>query len=86
MNGPRWAHTLNLSDIFHSDAYTYHQRRDIIVRRIRAAGWFKSAAADGEDIGYLVDDLATSVTPADFDTVWDDIYDWCDEQRVWVNT
>lgn len=82
----KWNHSIDISDVFHSEALSYPERRDAIVARFRVAQWFKSAVTAGEDIGYMLDDLASSETASDFDVVWSEIYDWCDENRVWVNT
>lgn len=86
-----WKHTLKLGDVFHAEDMTFPERRDAIVARIRAAGWFKRAAADEDfDFGYeitnIVDDLADADDPSAFDAAWEAFYDWADEQRVWVET
>jgi hypothetical protein len=78
---PAWAHTLDIKDIFHDDAKEFEEKRDEIVRRIRAAAFY-----DEEEIGYLVTDLAEADDVEDFDYYWNNFYDWADYARVWVAT
>lgn len=78
-----WAHTLKLDDIFHSEAHSFTNRRDIIVKRIRGAGFFDEADSELQE---LVDELADSRDTDEFDRVWDYFYDWADDHRVWVVT
>ena len=82
-----WRHTLKIDDIFGDDGIPFFERRDTIVARIRAAGWYQKAAAD-EDDGYeisdIVEDLAASACARDFDAAWSNFYDWADSTRIWV--
>lgn len=79
----RWAFTLKLDDVFHSEAIGFGNKRDIIVKRIREARWF-----DPEDmyLTEIVDELSLVDDVDEFDRVWDDFYDWADFNRVWVVT
>lgn len=86
----KWKAKLDLSGIFYDESMTFIERRDAIVARIRAAGWFKRAVADGSaqydyEVGGIVDELADTETADDFDIVWDGFYDWADaDHRLWI--
>jgi len=79
----RWIHTLFLGDVFHDESRTFEQRRDEIVRRIKASRWYDEDDWRAEQI---VEDLAETVDADDFDGPWSDFYDWADASRVWVET
>ena len=83
-----WKHQLKLGDVFHNDDMTFDARRDAIVARIRATGWYKRTVAgeDGYELTDIVDDLADTKGADTFDEIWSNFYDWCDENRVWVET
>jgi hypothetical protein len=78
-----WLHKLQLADVFHNETYTREQRRDEIVKRIKAAPFYDE---DDYDLFYIVDELADTDTAEWMDQVWDAFYDWADEHRVWVAT
>jgi hypothetical protein len=82
---PSWAHKVNLADVFHNDDLTFEQKRDMIVRRIRATAWFKSYA-EGDELPMFVEELADAADPSGFDPAWDCIYDIADADRVWIGT
>jgi hypothetical protein len=78
-----WLHTLTLTDVFHNDDLTLEEKRDAIVRRIKAAPWYSE---DDDDLYWLVDELADVDTDSYFDAVFNAFYDWADDHRVWVET
>ena len=80
-----WDRTLRLADVFHNDALTFTQRRDAIVRRIRATPWSKSYD-ECDDLPMFVEELADAADSAAFDSPWDCIYDIADADRVWIET
>jgi hypothetical protein len=82
---PVWAHKVNLRDVFHDDNLTFEQRRDAIVRRIRATTWFKQYD-EFDDLPMFVEELADAETKAAFNDVLDEIYDIADADRVWIAT
>ena len=82
---PSWAHHINLADVFHNDDPTFEEKRDAIVRRIRATMWFKGCHQD-DDLVYLVEELAETEDSTSFDDLWDDFYDIADADRVWITT
>jgi hypothetical protein len=82
---PVWAHKINLADVFHNDDLTFEQKRDTIVRRIRATAWFKQYD-DWADLPQFVEELADAADGDEFDGPWDCIYDIADADRVWIAT
>lgn len=78
-----WEYTLRLGDIFHNEDMSFEQKRDEIVRRIKAAGFWDE---DDYDLGEAVELLAEAEDVRDFDVYWDQFYDWADDNRVWVDT
>lgn len=82
---PTWAHKINLADVFHNDEMTFEEKRDAIVRRIRATTWFKDYD-EYDDLPQLVEELADAEDTDAFDGVWDCIYDIADADRVWIAT
>lgn len=84
---PNWKHHLDLSDIFHDDSKTFVERRDEIVKRIRATPWYVKGEFESEDLEDLLFELEDSHNPSDFDYSWDYFYDFCDtDKRVWIDT
>jgi hypothetical protein len=82
---PVWKSTLRLKDIFHNEAMTFEERRDAIVRQVRASSWFKEYG-DFDDLPQFVDELSEAETPGDFDSIWDEIRDIATCDRVWIET
>ena len=82
---PSWEHTLRLADVFHNDDLTFEQKRDAIVRRIRATTWFKQYD-EFDDLPAFVEELAGTEDNAEFNAVWSEIYDVADADRVWIET
>ena len=77
-----WKHRLQLGDIFHSDEIPFEQKRDEIVKRIKAAKWFDANDFTLEEI---VEGIHQSPDTEEFDGWWDEFYDWADRNRVWVD-
>jgi hypothetical protein len=80
---PAWKHTLDLKDIFHSEAHSFANRRDIIVKRIKNAPFWEDG---GYDLLEIAEELSDAPDAEAFDHWWNDFYDWCDTNRVWVET
>ena len=78
-----WKHKVLLGDIFHDDDLSLHNKAEIIAKR------FRTQFPDNDDLEELLDELvdaAENDSISWFDVVWDHIYDWADEERVWVDT
>jgi hypothetical protein len=80
---PRWKHHLRLKDVFYNEDLTFEQRRDEIVRRIRAARWF---VEDADYATTLLEQLEFARDEAEFDGWWNEFYDYADAERVWIET
>ena len=76
----RWIHRLDVGDVFHNDDLTFPEKRDEMVRRIRALPIISTRLSD------IADNLAAAETPDEWDDPWDDFYDYADERRIWVAT
>lgn len=85
---PIWAHTVDVSRVFHNEDLTFAQRRDGIVAALRGSSWYRQADPDDCDgVRELVDDhLAYAETGDEFDGPWDELYDLADVDRVWIKT
>ena len=82
---PVWDRRINFADVFHNDAMTFTERRDTIVRRLRASRWLEGRD-ELDELVRLVDELADTQDGDEFDGPWDGIYDHADYDRVWINT
>lgn len=80
----RWDHKLQLGDVFHNEDMTFEQRRDEIVRRIKAAKFYDE---DDHLLVDIVESLECSGSDmGEFDYFWNEFYDYCDDRRIWVET
>ena len=78
-----WEHNLLIADVFHDEARSFEERRDLIVKRILASRFWD---AEDEDLVTIVEDLGKAPDEDRFDEFWDEFYNWCDEHAVWVAT
>ncbi len=78
----QWNLTVNLGDVFRNEDMPFEDRRDAIVARLQDTGW----PDDNFTVAALLDELAEAEGIADFDDVWDAIYDEADADRVWIDT
>ena len=69
-----WKRRVAVHPEFHDPGLEFAARRDAIVAKLRASGWPDL----NSDVGELVDELATTTTPEEFDEVWSAIYDEAD--------
>ncbi len=81
---PVWAKTIRLGTVWKNPDLTFEQRRDAIVRRLRASGWLEHSDFDDE-LGAVIDELAGSADPDAFDSTWNDLYILADWDRVWID-
>ncbi len=82
---PVWAHTLDVSSVFHNEDLTFEQRRDGIVALIKATGWYKGEDEYSE-LHEITENIADAANTDEFDSWWDVLYDAADYDRVWINT
>lgn len=83
----QWKYTVNIADIWNNDELPFEERRDEIVKRIRASDWYKVRnATDLSELFSLTEDLEVSDTPDEFDEYWNLLYDEADADRCWIAT
>lgn len=82
---PIWDRRIQLGDVFHNDALSFEEKRDVIVARIRKSGWL-DAYDEYDELPQLVEELSETTDGNDFDGPWDAIYDYADTDRVWIAT
>jgi len=75
-----WKKTLDLSDFWAASEYSFEQKRDLIVSRIRALDW------DTPRVQELLEELAEVQGLPEFDAVFGEIHDQADIDRVWIET
>lgn len=80
-----WNHRLDLRDVFHDESRSFEEKRDEIVRRIRAASWFRTSDRS-LFLDDIVDELADAQDGGEWDGPWDEFYDYADRERIWVAT
>lgn len=81
MSNPAWACRLDLSDVFHNDGYTFEEKRDIIVQRLKAL------PSNDVQLRAIVARLSKAFDTDSFDTQWNTLYDWADSgKRLWIRT
>lgn len=80
---PEWFGTLKLSDVFQDEDTPFPERREEIVRRIRAASFFDE---DDYELVEITESLSSASDTQDFDDQWELFYNWADYNRVWVET
>lgn len=83
---PTWKFKVDLSDVFHNDDLTFIDRRDAIVKRLRRGPWNTEKEDFYGDFDALLDELSETERIRDFDSVWEYVYDWADEHRLWITT
>ena len=80
----RWQHKIRLADVFHDEDRTFLERRDAIVLRCKTQ--LRRIYSESEDLQYLLEELSETEDEDQFDEIWNDFYDWCDDNQVWVAT
>lgn len=80
-----WKHKVYLGDMFHDDDLSLSEKAQTIATRL--------ARFAGDDDDAMLDELLEELCDAGhegdvqwFDNVWSGIYDWADEERVWIDT
>lgn len=79
---PHWNYEIDLVDIWGSDK-SFAAKRDAIVERIRKSQWY---LAEYETLRETVDNLEDSLDVDEFDSYWDELYDYADDHRAWIAT
>jgi hypothetical protein len=82
---PRWTYTIMLGDVWRDENLTFEKRRDVITDRLRSSTWVTHAGPDS-DLAVLVEDLAETPDVEEFDALWNELYDYADTDRAWIDT
>lgn len=83
-----WHHHMVLTDIWGEsadDGSDWEEVRDKTVARFKNDGWcarYMSSRLHG--LGGLIFELEETEDLDDFNEVWNDIYDWADANRLWI--
>lgn len=81
---PSWAHTIRIGHVWGNEDMTFIERRDAIVRILRASRWVKERD-EFDSLVEVVDNLAEAEDTEEFDGWWDELYDHADYDRVWID-
>lgn len=81
----RWKREVNLIGAYHNDALTLNERAKAVAERIRKSGWVEDTPYP-DTFRDLLAELETVEDAAEFDAVFDQVYDLADEDRVWIET
>lgn len=77
---PAWKYTIRLADVWKNEDLTFEQRRDEIALRLKNSTW----ASGNPLVAELAFDLSQAKDAADFDDIWNDVYDEADRDRAWI--
>lgn len=86
---PKWLYTLDLSDVFHADDVPLPTKARTIADRIEKSRFFDKAWTSAlSDVADQLRDLAEDERDdvEEFDLIMNDLYDYADAERVWVDT
>ena len=78
-----WTEIIYLGDLWSIGEGGDHQ---LIADRIKASRWYKERDQDGfDDLGMLVEDVATAENSEEFNFAWDEIYNLADQDGIWID-
>ena len=84
---PVWGRTISVAHLFHNDRLTFEERRDAIVKRLKASPWYTRAdKAEFDGVYDTVHELAHAEDQTEFNGWWDELYDLADIDRVHIRT
>jgi hypothetical protein len=80
-----WVKTVDVSSVFHNDDMDFDDKVDAIVDIFR-----KEFPSDISDLYWELADILECLESAtdvdDFDSIWNEMYDWADENHIWIKT
>lgn len=80
---PIWQHRVNVAHIWNSDLPLIPDKRDLIVKTLRASSWLKGCD-EFDEPAEIVAELAEVADADEFNQVWDALYDAADWDRTWI--
>jgi hypothetical protein len=81
-----WNKTVDVSSVFHNDDMSFIERRDAIVKKFRDAWPVSFTEDESLEINDILDELEETEDVEEFNSVWDEVYDWADYRKVWIKT
>ncbi|MEV0830853.1 hypothetical protein [Nonomuraea rubra] len=81
---PVWDRTIRIGHVWRNENMTFTERRDAVVRILRASPWVKDRD-EFDQLVEVVDNLAEAEDAEEFDGWWDELYDHADGDRVWID-
>lgn len=81
---PVWHLTVKLGSVWRADLI-FPLKRDAVVEIVKKSGW-RELTDDQETYDDLVEELSETLNLAEFDSVFNDLYDLADADRVWIET
>lgn len=85
----KWIYTFDIKDDWrkaYNKEISAKKFAEVIVEKIKNAVFYSEKDNGLNDIIRDFQDLREHDDFDDFDTVWDDFYNWADKNRVWVRT
>lgn len=76
-----WLETIDLSKVWNHDD-DWKVVRDNIIPIIKKSQWF----SDSFQVQDLVEELEEALNVQEFDSIFNDLYDEADADRVWIET
>ena len=80
----KWDYRVDLRQTFHNPELSMAEKAPRIAASMRVR--LKGTRIWDDEIDGLLEELADQTAADDFDDVWDAVYDWCDTNRVWIET
>lgn len=77
----KWIGTIDLSSFFHNDSLDIAEKATLTANAIR-----KHNRHNDDDLECFAQDFSELTTVQDFDMVLSELYDYADEQRIWIAT
>lgn len=83
---PHWNISINVKDEWeHFQERGYAKSRDLIVEKIKKSRW-RDISASQIRLDDLIEELEESLNVHEFNSIWNELYDLADLDRVWLAT
>ncbi len=78
---PVWHETIDLKAVWNHDE-EWNIVRDNVVPRIKNSDWYRRSF----QVQDLVEELEEALNVVEFDSIWNELYNEADQDRVWIAT